>query len=140
MIASGQVVNLLELLRVYGKNYVRLINCTSLIAAALQVKDDPKLEPRDMVISALGLFDGIKPQLVECGLTNTVAHMKRAENIWNSYHNFSLFGMQCAEMLQRLEDELAEKVLLMISAAVQPLYELLTLRLGALYRQVPNPR
>jgi hypothetical protein len=123
LISPGQVVTLLELLRVYGRNYVRLINCTSLIAAALQVKDDPKLVPRDMVIAALGQFDGIKPQLVASGLTNTVAQMERAESIWNSCHNCSLFGLQCVEILHRLEDELAAKVLLMIPAAVQPLYE-----------------
>ncbi len=112
----------MQLLRIYGKNYVRLSNCLGIISAALQV-NDPKIVHRDLVISALGLFDGMKPQLIEAGLTATAAQMARAEEIWNLYHRPDLFSIQCAELLHRLEDELKERVLLMIPASVQPLYE-----------------
>jgi hypothetical protein len=112
----------LELLRIYGKNYVRLSNCLGVISAALQV-NDPKIVHRDLVISALGLFDGTKPQLIAAGLTATVAQMARAEEIWNLYHRPDLFSIQCAELLHRLEDELESRILLMIPASVQPLYD-----------------
>ena len=112
----------MELLRIYGRNYVRLSNCLGVISAALQV-NDPKIAHRDLVISALGLFDGTKPQLIEAGLTATVAQMARAEEIWNLYHRPDLFSIQCAELLHRLEDELESRILLMIPANVQPLYD-----------------
>jgi hypothetical protein len=122
ILTPGRMVNLLELLRVYGKNYVRLANCISLITAALSVKD-ADVPSEDMVISALGLFDGIRPQLVEAGLSNTVSQMERAEKTWNSYRDYGVFSSQCAEVLNRLEDELKARVLLMVPHGVQSIYE-----------------
>ena len=103
---SERVVSLLELLRIYGKNYVRLSNCLGIISAALSVSD-PKIAHHDLVISALGMFDGMKPQLIAVGLTATAAQIARAEEIWNLYHKPELFAMQCQELLHRLEDELS---------------------------------
>lgn len=117
-----EVASLLELLRMYGKSYIRLSNCIGVISAALNV-NDPKVVHQDLVISALGLFDGAKRQLIEAGLTTTVAQIARVEENWNLYKKVDLFAIQCQEILHRLEDELAERVLLMIPASVQSTYE-----------------
>jgi hypothetical protein len=116
------VQNLLELLRLYTHNFIRVINCIAQVSTALSVNESQSIR-RDLVISALGLLDGIKPQMEAAGLKDTVSQTERLQARWNEYQDYSVFSVQCAELLHRLEDELKSRVLLIISEDVQALYE-----------------
>ena len=131
------MVNLLELLRIYGKNYVRLSNCLGIISAALST-NDPKIVHRDLVISALGMFDGIKPQLIEAGLTATAAQAARAEETWNLYQKPELFAIQCTELLQRLEDELSLMFFFKLSQEGKEYFEKPFKNWGGILKRFPN--
>lgn len=116
------MVNFLEILRIYAKNYVRMIHCIAQVSTALAVNDTLPIR-REMVISSLGILDGIKPQLEAAGLTFTVSQIEQLQTRWNDYQDMNLFSLQCTELLRRLEDELKSMVLLIVAGDIQALYE-----------------
>jgi len=117
----GKVVSLLEILRLYAENYIRVIHCISQVSTSLSVNDTQSIR-RDMVISSLGLLDGLKPQLEMAGLKNTVLQIEHLQARWREYQDYAVFSIQCVELLRRLEDELKSRVLLIIPEGVQALY------------------
>lgn len=115
----GRVVTLLDLLRFYAENYVRVAHCVSQISAALVPNDLSPQGKDDLVISALGLLDGIKPQCVEMGLDVSVKQIERINEIWNLYHDKALIAPMNEELLRRIGDELRSRVLFCLRPSVQ---------------------
>lgn len=117
----GKVVTLLDLLRFYAENYVRVSHCVAQISAAITV-NDLSSKGNDLAISALGLLDGIRPQCQEMGLDVSVKQIDRINEIWNLYHDKTLLPPLCEELLRRIADELRTRVLFCLRPGVQEFF------------------
>lgn len=115
------LVDFLMLLRVYAENYARMIHRVAIASMALSAGAQNVVQ-NDLIISALGFFDGIKPQLEAAELKMTAAKIEEISLRWKQYHDVQVFAIQCDELLRRLEDELNGRVLLLVPSSVHSMY------------------
>lgn len=116
------LVDLLTLLRVYAENYARVIHCVSIVATALSTAESKPIR-NDLILSALGQLDGIKPQLEAAELKNTALLIDDINLRWEQYHDVQVLAQHCDELLRCLERELKGRVLLLVPFSIQSIYK-----------------
>jgi hypothetical protein len=116
------MVSLLELLRLYAEQFVYLSSrCTQVY---MQVSIEGETELRESSITTLlETLRAMHHQCVDLGLTLSSTQIERMAELWESKHNTAVLQRQCAELVQRIQDEFRERVVLMLPSTVQVQYE-----------------